>query len=139
MQELVTNEEVMNFVRVLAGNIHQQIMQTAYEQGQPEHPTDRMQIHAVLSGSYDSDPVIQGVLKGLTVCLAGAHEPTKTFVTSCSQTKEPFLIERLNKAAADRNRDEIRGGVHRTHIPGLGDVLSFDSPEDLLAFLARGH
>lgn len=134
-QELVSSEETMNFIRILAGNVHQSILETAYAQGQPELPTDQSMLRSVLTGNYDSDPVVQGILKGLTVALAGGHEPTKVFATSCSEVREePFLVERLAKAAEERDGAR-QPGVQRKFIPGLGEIFSFQSPEDLLAFL----
>jgi hypothetical protein len=124
-QEIVTNEELMDVIRLLAANATQEIISTA---GFPTSADDLLRMRMILGGSYDRDMIVQGIIKGLAVLMTGGHEPTKVFVTKNSEVKEtPFVIERLTQAR------EQRDGIRRTPSPYAAQ--EFASLDELFSFI----
>lgn len=93
----------MSFLRVVAANTADSIEEEAQKQGQPPNIVHSLMVQSVLMGEYDSDPILQGLIRGVAVVLRSGNEPLKTFVTKMAEVREgPHLVERLIKIAEEK-------------------------------------
>lgn len=127
LQEIKTNEELMNVVRILSANVHETINYQAMKQGDPPYPQAELMMRSILMGNYDSDPIIDGMCRALTLLLAKSHEPTKIFVTECSKIGAPYAVERLMGQEPGDTRTPVQ----------VGNALIFTSQEQLREFLEK--
>lgn len=97
-QKLATNDEAMDVIRVLAANIHSNIL---VEGGIAEGPLEQHVQMQILKGNSDDDPVVQGLIHGMIVLLRD-HYPTQQWVGLCQNVPPAESIFRT-KLGADIN------------------------------------
>jgi hypothetical protein len=116
-QHLVTNEEVMNALRVIAANVHSNILANAgIQEGFME---EQIQM-GILKGAMDDDPVVQGIMQGMIVLLRD-HYPTQQFVGLCAAVPPE---QSLFKVKLGREINDMPGiQVHM--IRGFDELFEF--------------
>jgi hypothetical protein len=129
--EILSNEEFMDLIRTLAANAHQSVQHSVAKMTGYLDPDATVVMTRILSQQYDGDAVVQGLIDGFAVLMAGSHEPTKIMLTECSKVKEePFLIERLTAAQVEEEMQQMQGHPR---------VMMFTGVEDLMRFLKGGR
>jgi hypothetical protein len=138
MGEIKSNEELMSFVRAIAVNVYENINFEGQRHHIPPSPLMDTVSVQILKGNYDGDPVVSGIVRGLSVMVASSHEPTKIMITECSKVKEaPYVVERIARARDDERKPQHAGPqLHK--LDDETAVLSFGSVEELFEFLAKG-
>jgi hypothetical protein len=116
-QHLVTNEEVMNVMRVIAANVHSNILANAgIQEGFME---EQIQM-GILKGAMDDDPVVQGIMQGMIVLLRD-HYPTQQLVGLCAAVPPE---QSLFKVKLGRDINDMPGlNVHV--IRGFDELFEF--------------
>jgi hypothetical protein len=102
-RHIVTNNELMSAIRILAVNAHSHILHAA---GVQEGMFERDIQLNILQGDLDTDPVVKGLVAGLVVLLRD-HYPTQQFVGLCSSVtaEESILVKRVGEAAKRETED----------------------------------
>lgn len=116
-QHIVTNEEVMNVIRVVAANVHSNILAEA---GVPEGAMEEIIQMNILKGAQDDDPVVQGIMQGMIVLLRD-HYPTQQFVGLCAAVPPE---QSLFKIKLGRNINDIPVMGYRV-INGIDELIEF--------------
>ena len=103
-QMLITNDEAMNAIRVIAANIHGNILENA---GIEEGPFEMHVQMEILKGNADGDPVVEGLMRGMVVLLRD-HYPSQQWVGLCAGVPEN---ESIFKKKLGKDIHEIDGPI----------------------------
>lgn len=122
--EIVTNNELMDIIRVIAVNVDAAI---AAKVGFDLSDEEIVRAHTnILMGDSDSSPAVQGAINGF-ISLMKSHQATKQFAVACREVPEDqgFLtsLREKHQAATDK-------------FPALS-VVSFNSTEEFFNYLLR--
>lgn len=95
MQDIKTNEQLMSAMRIIGGNANDAMAQ---EMRSLEGLAFSAQI---LKGEADQDPIMVGMVRGLSVLLAHDFAPAKVFLEECRKIEGPVVVDLLVEKARE--------------------------------------
>jgi hypothetical protein len=119
-QHIITNGELMSVIRIMAANVHSNVL---VEAGVREGFVEEHMQMQILKGNHDDDPVVQGIMQGFIVMLRD-HYPTQQYVGLCAAVPES---ENCIKMKTGKHPDEVQDLPF--HVITLDELMAMLDPK----------
>lgn len=130
-QAVVTNEELMTLIRVIASNVEVQLEAKLQQNLGVRTPNFLSRQFEVILGQRDREMVVQGVIDGFCAILMD-HAPMSRLVSDCAniEPKDSYLEKVRVKSLREANEDLQKA------FPGAPEI-KFDSLEEILQHMKK--